>query len=84
MRVFGLCTGQIDICPAHLDDLLSGLRHLQNLGLVHNDVHPGNSVVDGSGDDAKRVLIDFDSCRPIGVSLTATLDRRTHASQDRR
>lgn len=39
-------------------------------------------MVDGSGGDMKLVLIDFDGCRPIGASLTATEARRTHGWYD--
>lgn len=43
----------------------AGVRHLHNLGLVHNDLNPSNIMMDG--DDA--VIIDFDSCKREGEEL---------------
>jgi len=43
----------------------SGIKHIHSLGLVHNDINPKNVMLDGD----RVVLIDFDSCRPVGDSL---------------
>ncbi|KAL6798892.1 kinase-like domain-containing protein [Trichoderma sp. SZMC 28013] len=43
----------------------AGVRHLHDLGLVHNDLNPSNIMMDG--DDA--VIIDFDSCKREGDEL---------------
>ena len=42
-----------------------GIRHLHQLGIVHNDINPSNIMMDGE----KPVIIDFDSTRPIGAKL---------------
>lgn len=47
--------------------LLSGIRHLHSLGIVHNDISPTNVVID---EDGSLVLIDFDSWRRRGEALT--------------
>ncbi|KAM5358567.1 hypothetical protein ACJZ2D_015181 [Fusarium nematophilum] len=39
-----------------------GVKHLHQLGLVHNDLNPSNIMMDGE----VPVIIDFDSCRPEG------------------
>lgn len=47
-----------------------GLRHLHSLGLVHNDINPSNIMIDEDTDEEDTpVIIDFDSCRPVGESL---------------
>lgn len=43
----------------------AALRHLHGLGLAHNDVNPTNIMMDGH----KPVVLDFDSCRPVGEAL---------------
>ncbi|KAI9822866.1 MAG: hypothetical protein M1826_000359 [Phylliscum demangeonii] len=50
-----------------LNGIRSGLLHLHRLGLAHNDVKPDN-IMFRAGDD-QPVIIDFDSCRPIGERL---------------
>lgn len=42
-----------------------GVRHLHQLGLVHNDLNPRNIMMDGE----TPVIIDFDSCLPTGEKL---------------
>ncbi|KAK1977354.1 serine/threonine-protein kinase [Colletotrichum cereale] len=48
-----------------LDAVEAGLGHLHSLGLVHNDLHPSNIVIDRD----TWVIIDFGSCRYTGASL---------------
>ncbi|KAK4076191.1 hypothetical protein Trihar35433_2751 [Trichoderma harzianum] len=48
-----------------LSGIKAGVRHLHDLGLVHNDLNPSNIMMDG--DDA--VIIDFDSCKREGEKL---------------
>ncbi|GKZ35724.1 hypothetical protein AbraIFM66950_006476 [Aspergillus brasiliensis] len=62
-----------------LNGLLSAIRHLHSLGLVHNDINPANVMIDEEG---KLILIDFDSCRYIGESLKLTEAKRTHQWHD--
>lgn len=51
------------------DDCLNGVEkgivHLHSLGLIHNDINPSNIMFD----EDVPVIIDFDSCRPVGQSL---------------
>ncbi|GJC96427.1 hypothetical protein ColKHC_05253 [Colletotrichum higginsianum] len=51
---------------AFLGALELALAHLHNLGLAHNDLNPANILISETG---MPVLIDFDSCRPIGQKL---------------
>jgi len=47
-----------------------GIRHLHSLGLVHNDINPSNIMFDEDTDEEDTpVIIDFDSCWPVGESL---------------
>ncbi|KAL5333726.1 kinase-like protein [Aspergillus crustosus] len=62
-----------------LDGILSAIKHLHSLGLVHNDINPANIMLD---EDGTLILIDFDSCRYIGESLRATETKRTHHWHD--
>ncbi|KAJ4412070.1 hypothetical protein N0V82_008870 [Gnomoniopsis sp. IMI 355080] len=48
---------------AFLSALEAALAHLHNLGLAHNDLNPANILISETG---MPVLIDFDSCRPVG------------------
>lgn len=59
-----------------LDQLLEGIQLLHTIGLVHNDITPANIILDE--DTGSLVLIDFDSCRSIGESLSGTATKRTH------
>lgn len=54
---------------AFLGALESAVTHLHDLGLAHNDLNPANILVSETG---MPVLIDFDSCRPIGQELPHT------------
>lgn len=49
-----------------MEALESAIDHLHSLGWAHNDLNPGNVLVDKSG---MPVLIDFDSCHEIGQKL---------------
>jgi hypothetical protein len=50
-----------------LDGISEGLRFLhETLGLVHNDINPSNIMLNDTGD---AVIIDFDSCLPIGQEI---------------
>ncbi|KAG1841824.1 hypothetical protein DFJ58DRAFT_807727 [Suillus subalutaceus] len=52
---------------AILDGVSKGLTFLhETLGLVHNDINPANIALDDAGDP---VIIDFDSCIPIGEAI---------------
>ncbi len=51
---------------AFLSALGSALDHLHSLGLVHNDLNPGNVMV---GADGMPILIDFGSCCSFGKRL---------------
>ncbi|KAG0707349.1 kinase-like domain-containing protein [Suillus ampliporus] len=52
---------------AILDGISKGLHFLhETLGLVHNDINPANIMLDDAGDP---VIIDFDSCIPIGEEI---------------
>jgi serine/threonine protein kinase len=52
---------------AILEGISKGLRILhETLGLVHNDINPTNIMLDDSGE---AVIIDFDSCMPIGQEI---------------
>lgn len=43
----------------------AGVRHMHQLGLVHNDLNPANIMMDGDN----PVIIDFDSCKREGDKL---------------
>ncbi|KAJ5092384.1 hypothetical protein NUU61_007254 [Penicillium alfredii] len=49
-----------------LEGIKSGLEHLHSLGIVHNDINPGNIMFDG----ATPVIIDFGSCSREGDDLS--------------
>ena len=50
---------------AFITEMKSAMDHLHSLGLVHNDIKPTNCMLSFDG---TAVLIDFDSCLPIGAS----------------
>ena len=50
-------------------DLLSALRGLERLSLVHGDLSPNNIVIDRNG---LVRLLDFESCSRIGETLSST------------
>ena len=80
-RIMGLCFAQfeqtlddrkwdpeiITQADAWFEGIRRGVLHLHSLGLVHNDINPSN-IMFAAGDNTP-VLIDFDSCRPIGAPL---------------
>ena len=50
-----------------LDGVSEGLHFLhETLGLVHNDINPSNIMLSDTGE---AVIIDFDSCLPIGQEI---------------
>jgi len=48
-----------------LEGIESGIRHMHELGLIHNDINPSNIMMDGEN----SVIIDFDSCKEEGAKL---------------
>lgn len=62
-----------------INDLLDGVQNLHSLGLVHNDITPANIMLDES---RRLVLIDFDSRRHEGDSISDTKVRRTYGWYD--
>jgi serine/threonine protein kinase len=64
--IFKCNPGILDGKDSILDKVKAGIRHLHRLGLVHNDINPTNIMFDK---DDNPVIIDFDSCTPIGQSL---------------
>lgn len=50
-----------------MEALEAGVQHLHSLGLAHNDLSPLNVMFT---DEGATVLIDFDTCHPIGTTLT--------------
>lgn len=52
---------------AYMQDVKGGIAHLHSLGLVHGDINPSNIMVNSRNNRA--VLIDFDSCRPVGKPM---------------
>ncbi|CDF77511.1 unnamed protein product [Chondrus crispus] len=50
-----------------IDDVRKGIEHLHSLGYCHNDICPFNIFVKKDG---TATIIDFDSCRPVGETLT--------------
>ncbi|HMG41034.1 MAG TPA: protein kinase [Acidimicrobiales bacterium] len=55
---------------AYVLGIAQGLSALHERDLMHRDLHPGNVVVDGSG---QAVLIDFGSTRPADGPMTTTV-----------
>lgn len=53
---------QSSIC---LRGIEAGVRHMHNLGFVHNDLNPSNIMMDGDN----PIIIDFDSCKRTGDNL---------------
>ena len=49
-----------------MDQIEAAAVHLHSLGLAHNDISPSNIMFD----NGQAVLIDFDSCAPLGNILT--------------
>lgn len=48
-----------------LQGIQSGISHMHELGLIHNDLNLSNIMMDGDN----PVIIDFDSCKPEGDKL---------------
>ncbi|GAP87559.1 putative serine threonine kinase [Rosellinia necatrix] len=48
-----------------LQGIEAGVRHMHDLGLVHNDLNPTNIMMNGDN----PIIIDFDSCRPEGEKM---------------
>ncbi|EXU94875.1 protein kinase [Metarhizium robertsii] len=57
--------GSVDKEP-FMQALISAIDHLHSLGWAHNDLNPGNILVDKEG---MPVLIDFGSAREMGAKL---------------
>jgi serine/threonine protein kinase len=97
-RIRGLCFAKYSITlsqmlkdetPFHRSHCLSGIeagvRHMHDLGLVHNDLNPSNIMMDGDN----PVIIDFDSCKREGDKLGSkagtcgwTLDGEDYARRE--
>ena len=50
-----------------MEAIESGVRHIHKLGLAHNDLNPMNIMFKA---DDTPVIIDFDTCLPIGAHLS--------------
>ncbi len=50
-----------------MQGLKAGVNHLHALGLAHNDINPLNVMFSDSGEP---VLLDFDTCQPLGTELS--------------
>jgi len=48
-----------------LGGIKAGIQHMHGLGLVHNDLHLSNIMMDGD----TPIVIDFDSCKQEGDKL---------------
>jgi serine/threonine protein kinase len=60
--------GKIDK-EAFVAALDSAVQHLHSLGLAHNDINPGNILINA---ERMPVLVDFGSCCEIGQKLGAS------------
>lgn len=69
--------GRVVASRKYLTQIEGALRHMHNLGLVHNDINPSNIMIDL---DDTPVIIDFDSCLPYGTALGIT--KRTYGWYD--
>ncbi|KND86776.1 hypothetical protein TOPH_08581 [Tolypocladium ophioglossoides CBS 100239] len=75
LRRYGRTLGQLlreetlgqDQKTAYMEDVKKGVVHLHALGFVHGDINPSNIMLDSRINQA--VLIDFDSCRPVGKPM---------------
>jgi serine/threonine protein kinase len=56
------CPSIENVCAS----IQAGIGHLHGLGVVHNDINPGNICID---EDGRAVIIDFNSARPTGERL---------------
>lgn len=78
-RIMGLCLAKYHITLKDrlngdrpvprdiLNGIESGLKHLHELGLIHNDINPSNIMF--KANDDTPVVIDFDSCGREGDKL---------------
>jgi serine/threonine protein kinase len=46
--------------------IVSGVKFIHSLKLVHNDLNPRNIMLD---EFKNPVIVDFDSCKPVGTSM---------------
>ena len=46
--------------------IVSGVKFIHSLNLVHNDLNPHNVMLDEFNNP---VIVDFDSCKPVGTSM---------------
>lgn len=51
-----------------LAGVCEAVSHLHSLGIIHNDIKPEHIMIDEMG---RFILIDFDSCRPVGEALSS-------------
>lgn len=56
-------------CDGCLHGVEMGIRYLHSLGLIYNDINPSNIMIDEDTNKDTSIIIDFDSCRPVGESL---------------
>ncbi|KAJ6591691.1 hypothetical protein DFH09DRAFT_1306403 [Mycena vulgaris] len=67
MNIFRAVESKVNFSAvAVIEGARDGLKHLHSPGYAHNDVNPANIALN---EDSLPVIIDFDSCHPIGESL---------------
>ncbi|KIM49241.1 hypothetical protein M413DRAFT_21497 [Hebeloma cylindrosporum] len=68
-KLIRMSTNILDAAPPLQPDvIISGIKaaldHIHSFGLVHDDIHPDNIMVDDAGNP---IIIDFDSCVAVGA-----------------
>lgn len=49
-----------------MSEIRTGVEHLHNQGLTHNDLNPSNIAIDKLGNP---IILDFGSCQKFGEQL---------------
>ncbi|CAG7557894.1 unnamed protein product [Fusarium equiseti] len=65
-RAYDASSFGLDLRDECMTAIKSAVKHLHSLGLAHNDLSPLNIMF---GKDGKPVLLDFDTCHPVGTKL---------------